>query len=88
MRTNSIAIGGVCDPKRLALSAQRFVDLQGTDGLTAFLRATAGVSIIEDVPPDDRFRVNRALRDEINAASPRDAMMARVRSVAFGKLRR
>lgn len=88
MRTNSIALGGVCDPKRLALSAQRFVDMRGTDGLTAFLRATAGVSNIEDVPPDDRFRVNRALRDEINAASPREVMMARVRSKAFRGLRR
>jgi hypothetical protein len=84
MATNSTA----CDPKRLALSARRFEEAKGRDALTAFLRATAGVSNIEDVPPDDGFRVNRALRDEVISGSPREKMMASIRSKAFAKMGR
>lgn len=89
MKTNSIALcGGECSPNRIALTAREFAAQRGKEALTTFLRASAGVSIVDDVLEADRFRVNAAMRAELNAdASPSHAKaLARIGAKAFAKM--
>lgn len=91
MKTNSVALcGGVCSANRINLTAREFTALRGPDALTAFLRAAAGVSRVEDVSESERFRVNAAMRTElieVDASTPQHVKaLARVGAKAFAKM--
>ena len=92
MKTNSIALcGGTCTSNRINLTAREFAAMRGRDALTAFLRAAAGVSRVEDVPESERFRINAAMRSELNqsdATPPHVKTLARIGARAFGKMGR
>ncbi len=76
--------GGVCSLNRLSITARRFDDAKGQAALVAFLRAVAGVSRIEDVGPDDRFRVNAAMRAALRELDSNP--LARLSARAFLKM--
>ena len=90
MKTNSIALGaGHCSPNRIALTAREFTAQRGQEALKGFLRAAAGVSTVADVAEADRFRVNAAMRVELNAdvsKSPQAQKLARIGAKAFAKM--
>ncbi|QWG17852.1 hypothetical protein KMZ68_23345 [Bradyrhizobium sediminis] len=91
MKAISFAVGGgACSPNRITLTAREFAALRGPDALKAFLRATAGVSDVADVPEVDRFRVNAAMRAELNEAEastpPHAKALARIGAKAFAKM--
>jgi hypothetical protein len=92
MKTNSFAFasGGMCGPNRIKGTARAFAAAKGTDSLVAFLRATAGVSNVADVPERDRFRINGAMRAELHlsdAATPQHQKeLARIGAKAFARM--
>ena len=58
--------------------------MKGKEVLRAFLRATAGVSAVDDLPSADRFRVNRAMREELQKLE--SSPLARIGAKAFAKM--
>jgi hypothetical protein len=91
MKAISFAVaGGACSANRLKATARHFAETKGPAALEAFLRAAAGVSKVEDVPDDDRFRVNAAMRAEIQDAEastpPLHKSLARIGSRAFARM--
>ena len=85
MKTNSFAAGGVCSTNRLKATAKHFEEIRGATALETFLRNAAGVSSVDNVAEDDRFRVNAAMREEINKATPLQSALGRIRTTAFAK---
>jgi hypothetical protein len=91
MKAISFAVGGgVCSSNRIKATARCFEEVKGPAALATFLRSVAGVANVADVPGDDRFRVNAAMRAAIQDAEastpPLHKALARIGSRAFAKM--
>jgi hypothetical protein len=82
---------GECNPRRFEMSAQVYAEKFGDKALARFLQSTAGASRIEDVPEEERFRVNREMRNATNGRPKTEGtslpdVLARIGRNAFAKM--